>query len=1608
MGNTASLIACIDSEIGIDDNKIHDLGAVRSDGSTFHSASVGDLARFIAGCDYVCGHNIIHHDLPHINTALGKTISIPAIDTLYLSPLFFPKQPYHALVKDDKLQVEELNNPVNDSKKAQKLFYDEVNAYQALPVQLKQIFGQLLSPMAEFKAFFDYVGYRTRILQASAPALIRTQFKGRLCTNADLNALTKRYPVELAYALALIWANDSDSITPPWLLNAYPQIQYVLKVLRHVPCKARCEYCRGYLDIHRALKRYFGFDEFRLYGGDPLQERAVQAAVDGESLLAVFPTGGGKSLAFQLPALMEAEAVKGLTVVISPLQSLMKDQVDNLIARGVTCAVTINGSLDPVERAHALEQISNGSAHLLYISPEQLRSRTIERLLISRHVVRFVIDEAHCFSAWGQDFRVDYLYIGDFIRMLQEKRLTKEPIPVSCFTATAKQKVISDIRDYFNRTLGLELRVFATSATRENLHYVVLHCETDEEKYVALRNLMTQDDRPTIVYVSRTRRAQDLADRLSRDGIPSKPYHGKMDPTEKVANQEAFIRNEIQAIVATSAFGMGVDKKDVRLVVHYEISSSLEDYVQEAGRAGRDPVLSADCYVLYNDGDLDKHFLLLNQTKLSMSEIQQVWRAVKTMTKTRPSINCSALEIARQAGWVDSGADVETKVRTAVQALENAGYVRRGQNVPHVYATGINAKSVMEATAEIERSSLFDEREKMNARRIISSLIGQSYRAAAGNDEAESRIDYLADMLGLTKGVVIRSVNLMRQAGILDDSQDMTAYIQANETVNKSLRTLERFVRLERFLFERFEQEGCTINLKELNGEAQASGIRKASVRDMRTLLYYLSVKGYIQKEEVVHADSVRVFPTDDLEKLRTKLDRRVDICQFALKELATLANDIVPDEKGQKLVRFSLVGLFKQYQAVPRLQVFEEDLVLKDVSDALLYLSKIGAIQIEGGFLVLYNGLQIQRLELDNRIQYKVSDYRFLDEYYKQKIQMIHIVGEYANLMVSDYEAALAYVSDYFQMDYKSFVATYFKGERAAEINRNITPSKYRLLFDELSEVQQEIINNKDSRYIVVSAGPGSGKTRVLVHKLASLLLLEDVKHDQLLMLTFSRAAATEFKLRLINLIGNAANFVDIKTFHSYCFDLLGKIGNLEESENVVADAAALIASGEVEPGKITKSVLVIDEAQDMSDSDFSLIEALMAANDGMRVIAVGDDDQNIYSFRGSDSKHLRKLIEVYGAKTYEMPDNYRSSTSIVGFANAFVARIHNRMKQTDCRAVRDDEGTVIITRHTARSFEEALVNDVIRTHRDERACVLTQTNEEALLVLSMLQERGLSACLIQSLGRQFRLSNLVEIRYFLSVIGQDDVSAIVPEAAWNEAKERLRKRYAKSANLGICLRLIGVFEDAYPQKYRSDLDEFINESQLEDFLDNGRAKLYVSTIHKAKGREFDTVYMLLQRRYPQTDERLRALYVGMTRAKNALYIHCNREVLGHTTAGGVRFLTDTVTYGVASEMLVQLTHRDVFLGYFNSDGRQRVIERLYSGMRLGIEDNELFVRSRDGRSVHVARFSKAFAERLAKWAAAGYWPTEIVIRHILWWKGEEDERETLIVLPTIKLRRA
>lgn len=1599
VSNDASRYAFVDVEVGLKDKRIHDIGILRWDGAKYHSADKKAAISFLEDVDFVCGHNVIHHDMKYLLGDEAQRWQL--VDTLYMSPLLFPERPYHHLLKDDKLMNEQMNNPVNDCEKACDLLMDEIAKWEALPEALRFIYATLLHDVPEFAGFLVMVDAEV-CDEATLVEHIRTAYDGRICRHADLFAIIEQQPVELAFALALISTTERNSITPPWVLHNYPNVENVVHRLRHTRCTEGCDYCRKYLDAHYNLKYFFGYDQFRTYEGEPLQENAVKAAVDSKSLLAIFPTGGGKSLTFQLPALMEARSVHGITVVISPLQSLMKDQVDNLAERGITDAVTINGLLDPISRSLAIERVQSGDASLLYIAPEMLRSKTIEKILMARHVVRFVVDEAHCFSSWGQDFRVDYLYIGKFISEYQKRKQLQRPIPVSCFTATAKQKVVQDICDYFKQTLNLDLQLFASSASRTNLRYSVIHAETDEDKYMKLRSLIAESDCPTIVYVSRTKRTKMLAEKLTRDGYKALPFNGRMDSDEKIANQEAFMSDNVRIIVATSAFGMGVDKSDVGLVVHYDISDSLENYVQEAGRAGRNPHLQAKCFVLYNDNDLDKHFILLNQTKLSISEIQQVWKAVKDMTRQRMQTCCSALEIARKAGWDDSVTDIETRVRTAIAALEQAGYLERGNNVPHVYATGITVKSMDEARKRITSSLLFHNEEVEKAVRIIKSLISQKHIAKAQDAEAESRVDYLADILGLTKSEVVSAVERMRQEGILADTKDVLAYLHdTGESENRSRLLLRRFTRLERYILDHITDDALRISCKQLNDDAQKNGITTATEKDIRTLLYFLTVKGYTRKKEDA-AHNIELTRQADMQSTIKRFEKRLNICTFAVEWLYRQAQNTTLEESKKNGVQFSIVELLNDLKAQGQ-TFFEslDDLQLEDVEESLLYLSKIGALKLEGGFLVLYNAMNIRRLK-DNKLRYKQEDYRMLNEFYRQKIQQVHIVGEYANLMVRDYDAALQYVHDYFQMDYKAFVQKYFKGERVEQIERNITSKKYEQLFNQLSKKQMQIISDKESRVIVVAAGPGSGKTRVLVHKLASLLLLEDVKHEQLLMLTFSRAAATEFKQRLMGLIGNAAHFVEIKTFHSYAFDLLGRIGNLEDAKDVVERAAKMISEGEVEPNRIGKTVLVVDEAQDMSSEEFALVRALMSVNEEMRVIAVGDDDQNIYEFRGSDSNYMRQLLADDKSTFVEMTENYRSTQHVVAFANAFVKGIHNRMKQTPILSMSKDEGTVVVTHHASHIMFQRVVSDLLRQRNSGTISVLTHTNEEAVILVALLRKHGLRSKLIQSMDG-FRFWNMAEVRLFLKYIERDTHTPIVTDEVWNEAKRKTFQAYATSSSLPYLKRCIELFEKINKAKYLTDFKELVFESTTEDFCDTSDADVVVSTIHKSKGCEFDDVYMLVSQPQHVTDSEMRSYYVGMTRARKRLFIYTNSTLFDRLPADIHQ--VDQTPYVFPDEVMLQLSHKDVNLGFFKS--RKKEILSLRSGEKLCFANNLLYVPN---NQQPVAQLSQKMQAELAQWALKGYLVSSATIRFVVAWKPKDapkDEKEHAVLLLDLELKK-
>jgi ATP-dependent DNA helicase RecQ len=338
------------------------------------------------------------------------------------------------------------------------------------------------------------------------------------------------------------------------------------------------------------LKSHFGFDAFL-----PLQEEIIASVMGGQDTFALMPTGGGKSLCYQLPAL----ALGGLALVVSPLIALMKDQVDGLKANGINAAF-INSSLPAQEISRVQQQVRNGGIKMLYVAPERVTLPGFQRFLEGLDVSLIAIDEAHCISEWGHDFRPAY-------RELKTLRNSFAHVPAIALTATATERVRADILSQ----LGLRRpNVFISSFNRPNLTYAV---EPKKEPLAALLRLLEKHrGESAIVYCTSRRATEETAQALSERGHNAEPYHAGLEPQVRATTQERFIRDQIPIVVATIAFGMGIDKPDIRLVVHYDLPKSLEGYYQETGRAGRDGMPS-ECVLYYSYGDKTKQEFFINQ-----------------------------------------------------------------------------------------------------------------------------------------------------------------------------------------------------------------------------------------------------------------------------------------------------------------------------------------------------------------------------------------------------------------------------------------------------------------------------------------------------------------------------------------------------------------------------------------------------------------------------------------------------------------------------------------------------------------------------------------------------------------------------------------------------------------------------------------------------------------------------------------------------------------------------------------------------------------------------------------------------------------------------------
>ncbi|MGZ6142387.1 MAG: RecQ family ATP-dependent DNA helicase, partial [Myxococcales bacterium] len=399
------------------------------------------------------------------------------------------------------------------------------------------------------------------------------------------------------------------------------------------------------MELSQALSRHFGYGAFRKG-----QEQVVRSVLSGRPTIAILPTGGGKSLCYQLPALL----LDGTTLVVSPLLALMKDQVDALRARGIA-ATFINSSLSDAERQERQAALRRGEYRLVYVAPERFKSPSFLSAMAGLKVPLLAVDEAHCISAWGHDFRPEYQKIAQARAALGAER-------VLALTATATPEVRRDIAE------ALELRdpnVFVAGFDRPNLFIEVLKVSGDKDKLGRLVAL-ARGGGPGIVYAGTRKNVEKIVAALQASGLEAVGYHAGMDDDERISVQNRFVRGEARIIVATNAFGMGIDKADIRFVAHFDVPRSLEAYYQEIGRAGRD---GGESYalLLFNFADVMMQRRMIDAGRPSRELVERAWEIARKLGQG------PLAELARDCGVSAS------ELSGAVRLLERAGHLERGR-----------------------------------------------------------------------------------------------------------------------------------------------------------------------------------------------------------------------------------------------------------------------------------------------------------------------------------------------------------------------------------------------------------------------------------------------------------------------------------------------------------------------------------------------------------------------------------------------------------------------------------------------------------------------------------------------------------------------------------------------------------------------------------------------------------------------------------------------------------------------------------------------------------------------------------------------------------------
>jgi ATP-dependent DNA helicase RecQ len=1623
------------------------------------------LGEFI-GTGAVAGHNLTAFDLPLLGRERELDLGENAkLDTLWLSMLADPLRRSHAL---EKVLVGALPDPVADAKLSRARAAEALEVLADLDLGVARVHAALFRAAGQV-ALADalYEDEASSLSLAAAAEELPETLLARLC-RVNLGELirsldAKRPKEHVALSLALRFVEVAGFVREDVesegresrlgsvanaAFSALPRFTEMVRRLLGPLCPDPTCAVRARCDVHRPFAEEILARHFELPGFRPHQKEIVLSVLDGRAPLAILPTGGGKSLCYQLPAVHGATRLRGLTVVVSPLQALMADQVRALSTRYPgTCYV--NSSLLLVDRRDNLDAVRIGRSDILYMGPEQLRNPGILRLLRARPPFLWVIDEAHCISAWGHGFRTDYTHLPRAIRNIHGD--DRAPL-IALFTATATAEVIEDISLQMKRALDLQIEVNDFGTTRDNLAFEVVSVSDEAQKDRALENLLSAiRDGSRLVYRSTVRGASELCAKLRERGIACALYHGRLSPKEKAEQLDRFLSGHARTVVATSAFGMGIDKPDIRLVVHYDLPGSLEDYMQEAGRAGRDGQ-PARCVLLHDEADLETQFFLKTQSRVTRRDVRYVFVALRARARRLPRDEVGKVEL-----WVSpeelfveehleealdwAREELGTKLKLVLHHLEADGVLERRENRTRVFGLTPNLASFEAASALLPAP----------ASPVTLRVLAYVYDAE--RPRMVSILD-VAEVVGITPKEAFREIHALSEKKII--GQELAFDVMLARGVPRATEEqAQRWFALIDSLF------GL--------GAALGSGLTEAPVIELRATSAELGrrVSRSVAPHELFQLlSALRRLRLLRLEKagpsrFRLRFDPDFLGVRDRLRELRRTADGMLSwldrrleGKRGRDLrIDLDVNQFLGEYTLLD--QSFASDLVV----EAALLLHHLEAWHLSDPPVLFEIAMKVR---FDPKKTLADLHPERADRQHEHEISLVHLLREYA--VLPDTEKRNAYVADYFRLRRAELTERWFRG-RKKRITRPVGPGTEADIVRGLSAAQAEAVTSEDDALLVI-AGPGSGKTHTVVRRIAYMVRARQIRPNEILVLAFSRAAAAELRRRLGDSLGDRGRAIEVRTFHSLALKLTGDDLRDEsaDSETRLAQAMRraaelLSAAGDDEKDsaeELRRRALgpirhvLVDEYQDLDPDQYALLAALVGltreAPPGERVersvFVVGDDDQALYGFRDARVEFLQRFEAEFSARRVCLVENFRSARPITEAASRFVARIPERMKREAREQVipaptvaAGDENSVRRFLHADSSRAAAhVVYAIRRTLEDETS------GSVAVIARYWADLDGVRGALEDA-----KVPFVIHHAQFHRPAHRRHPAAKVLRELWKKpvnveghAEDFVRvlaeewKRETSEPSLAELLAAARTIDqDRVPLEALEGAPALLpigsveladalllasRESALGSATAVEGARVHLCTFHGAKGLEFDKVFVLPARAGASGEaDELRAYYVAMSRARRELVLVTlgKKEELAQLVECPEHDMRSTgARLGSARGRYFDCTPKDVRLQSPELAGSRFVIEKIREGAALTLDASEKRLRFLWNERL-VAELSIAGQERFESVFGEGKCGAELrahvheIFVHLLRTAPNEPAQGSVnVVLPTIRWR--